>query len=91
MILPDINLLLYAYDKFCPQNSTASSWWSNCLSGMETVGLPHSVALAIEHHAILHTSDADFIRFSGLRWLNPITDIPFSSTNPYRLLSKSIE
>jgi hypothetical protein len=26
------------------------------------------------HDAILHTMDADFIRFEGLRWFNPITD-----------------
>lgn len=30
-------------------------------------------AIAIDHKAVLHTSDADFIRFAGLRWFNPIT------------------
>ena len=30
-------------------------------------------ALVIEHDAVLHTSDADFMRFPGLRWLNPVT------------------
>ena len=30
-------------------------------------------AAAIEHNAVVHTSDADFIRFSGVRWFNPIT------------------
>ena len=28
---------------------------------------------ALEHDAVLHTSDSDFIRFPGLRWFNPIT------------------
>src|SRR5438309_1206857 len=32
-------------------------------------------ALAIEQGAILHTADADFQRFPGLRWLNPITAV----------------
>ena len=32
-------------------------------------------SLAIEHNAILHTADADFLRFPGLRWFNPITGV----------------
>jgi len=28
-------------------------------------------SLATEHNAIVHTADADFLRFSGLRWFNP--------------------
>jgi hypothetical protein len=30
-------------------------------------------ALALEHNAVLHTMDADFIRFPKLKWFNPIT------------------
>lgn len=33
----------------------------------------HLAALAIEYQAVLHTTDADFSRFSGLRWRNPLT------------------
>lgn len=29
-------------------------------------------ALAIEHGATLHTTDRDFARFRGLKWVNPI-------------------
>jgi toxin-antitoxin system PIN domain toxin len=37
-------------------------------------------AVAIEQDAILHTADADFMRFRGLRWLNPLTgDEPAAS------------
>ena len=32
----------------------------------------HLAALAIEHQAELHSNDADFGRFPGLRWHNPI-------------------
>lgn len=32
----------------------------------------HLAALAIEHQAELHTTDADFRRFPGLRWSNPL-------------------
>ena len=30
-------------------------------------------ALALDHGAVLHTADTDFVRFPGLRWFNPIT------------------
>jgi len=33
----------------------------------------HFAALAIEHQAELHSSDADFRRFPGLRWTNPLS------------------
>ena len=32
----------------------------------------HLAALAIEHQAELHSTDADMTRFPGLRWLNPL-------------------
>jgi toxin-antitoxin system PIN domain toxin len=32
----------------------------------------HLAALAVEHQAELHSTDADFHRFRGLRWLNPL-------------------
>ncbi|HJZ69870.1 MAG TPA: TA system VapC family ribonuclease toxin [Blastocatellia bacterium] len=142
MIIPDVNLLLYAYDSDSLFHSEAAAWWEQSLSGTETVGLPQVVvfgflriatnrrvfrnpmtaveaaqhvrswqaqpvvqilepradhvanvlkllerlgtagnlvtdaqiaSLAMEHNAVLHTADADFLRFRGLRWLNPIT------------------
>lgn len=144
MIIPDINLLLYAYDSASPFHAKALAWWEECLSGTEPVGLPHVVvfgflrvgtnarvfqhpltpaeaaghirdwlgqpivkllesdsdhvervlrsveslgsagnlvtdaqiaAIAIEYNAVLHTADADFVRFQSLRWLNPISGI----------------
>ena len=32
----------------------------------------HFAALAIEHHAELHTNDLDFSNCPGLRWKNPL-------------------
>ena len=141
MILPDINLLAYAYNTRAPAHARARAWWEDCLSGNRPVGLPwavmlgylrimtsrrvlvnpygarevlghirswlerppvqvvqpgprhldlleslvteagtaaglttdiHLAALAIEHQAELHSNDADFSRFSGLRWTNPL-------------------
>ena len=39
MIIPDANLLLYAYDANSPHHQRAADWWEQCLSGTETVGL----------------------------------------------------
>lgn len=141
MIVPDVNLLLYAYDADSPFHAKAAAWWQGCLSGTEPVLLPDVVAfgfvrvgtnprafchpmtadeaashvrswlaqevvsipqpapdhvervlglleslgtagnlvtdaqiaaVALESDAVVHTSDADFIRFKGLRWRNPL-------------------
>ena len=141
MILPDVNLLVYAYNSDAPDHARARSWWEDCLSGTATVGLAwtvmlgfvrvmtsrriltdpmlpaeafghvrswleqpqaqivhpggrhlelveqlitsagaagelmtdaHLAALAIELGAELHSNDADFARFPGLRWHNPL-------------------
>ncbi len=143
MILPDINLLVYAYNADAPLHEPAKSWWEGALAGNQTVGLAwlvilgfvrilthpavverplppgkavehvrrwlersqveiiqpgprhldilaglfetlgvganlttdaHLAALAIEHQAELHSSDYDFARFAGLRWVNPLTE-----------------
>lgn len=43
MIVPDLNLLLYAYDASSPFHARARDWWRTCLSGTEAVGLTHAV------------------------------------------------
>lgn len=141
MILPDVNLLVYAYLREAPWHEPARAWWEECLSGQQTIGLAwavvlgyvrlmsspevvqrpippadaledvrawlarpqvqilqpggrhvdimqellrrsaaasrlttdcHLAALAIELQAELHSNDADFARFPGLRWRNPL-------------------
>ena len=141
MILPDINLLVHAYNVESPDHAKARAWWETLLNGTRPVGLAwaailgfvrlttsrqimrnpltveaacahprawlaqpyasivhpgdrhvelvfgllesigaagnlttdaHLAALAIEHQAELHSTDADFGRFSGLKWVNPI-------------------
>ena len=141
MIVPDINLLVYAYNSQSRQHEAARTWWEQLMNGRGTVGLPwvvilgfiriathpgildsplpvgsacsrvlswlarpqttlihpgdrhanilfdfledvgsagnlttdaHLAALAIEHQAELHSTDADMARFRGLRWTNPL-------------------
>jgi len=45
MILPDLNLLLYAYNAQAPQHETARAWWESAINGRELIGLPHEVSL----------------------------------------------
>ena len=143
MIVPDVNLLVYAYNADAPLHAEAKAWWERALSEPTPVGLPwvsalgfvrlmtharvlvspleprtavdhvrewldrpnveplepgprhirifgdllgalgvggnlttdaHLAALAIEHECELHSNDADFARFAGLRWRNPLAD-----------------
>jgi len=43
-------------------------------------------ALALDHDAVLHTVDTDFLRFQGLRWFNPITATGSASLRRTRTL-----
>lgn len=141
MIVPDLNLLLYAHNDGAPQFAEARRWWESLLNGTERVGIPwivavgfvrlstkpavldrpfspenavdtveewfsfphvapldpgpehldqvrsllaaagvagnlvndaHIAALALEHGAEVHSNDADFSRFPGVRWRNPL-------------------
>jgi hypothetical protein len=141
MILPDVNLLVYAHNLRVPEHAKALGWWERCLQGQEGVALAwvviqgfvritthpnifqnplpvadalerveewlslpqvqivhppqshfqtwssqllnlgsagnlttdaHLAALAIERGLILNTTDADFSRFPGLKWKNPL-------------------
>lgn len=39
MIVPDVNLLIYAYDAGSRHHHRARAWWEGCLNGTESVGL----------------------------------------------------
>jgi len=141
MIIPDINLLIYAHNDQAPHHQKAKAWWEGLLNGKTPVGLPwisisgfirlmthprvlsrpldvaqtvehvrswliqepvrilhpgarfeqlfleylvvlgtagnlttdaQLAALAVEHQGELHSADTDFVRFAGLRWINPL-------------------
>ncbi len=46
MIIPDVNLLLYAYNGSSQYHNQAKKWWETCLSGNEPVGLVNPVIFA---------------------------------------------
>jgi toxin-antitoxin system PIN domain toxin len=141
VLIPDVNILVYAYDASSPRHAAARRWWEETLTLLRPVGLPwasvlgfirivtnrrilenpvavdvavtavkswlqhprihlltpganhpdilfrllanlgtagnlttdaHLAALAIEYRAELVSTDADFARFPGLRWFNPL-------------------
>lgn len=46
MIIPDANLLIYAYDSSFPQHPKARGWWERVMNGTEPIGLPWVAVLA---------------------------------------------
>lgn len=57
MILPDINLLVYAYNRHAPHHSEARAWWEGLLNGSQAVGIPWAVVCGfvrlMTHPAVL--------------------------------------
>ncbi|MES2309414.1 MAG: TA system VapC family ribonuclease toxin [Verrucomicrobiota bacterium] len=46
MIIPDANVLIYAYDSTSPYHEKAKKWWEDVLSAEEQIGVPWIVVLA---------------------------------------------
>ena len=40
MIVPDINLLIYAHNKADPQHTAAKDWWESSINNSEPIGIP---------------------------------------------------
>ncbi|HUF62571.1 MAG TPA: type II toxin-antitoxin system VapC family toxin [Verrucomicrobiales bacterium] len=40
MIIPDVNLLIYAHNDQAPQHAKARAWWEGLMNGRTPVGLP---------------------------------------------------
>ena len=45
MIIPDINLLVYAHNQDDERYDAARSWWDNLLEGEESIGIPLAVSV----------------------------------------------
>src|SRR5215468_2718803 len=57
MIVPDVNLTVYAYNDAAPFHARARSWWEVLMSGKHVVGIPWVVTLGfvrlMSHRAVL--------------------------------------
>jgi toxin-antitoxin system PIN domain toxin len=45
VIVPDLNLLIYSYNRKAPQHEAARAWWEGLLKGAEPVAVPWVVVL----------------------------------------------
>jgi toxin-antitoxin system PIN domain toxin len=45
MIVPDVNLLVYAYNEAAPLHGPARAWWEGLLSRTQPIGMPWAVAM----------------------------------------------
>ena len=43
MIVPDVNLLIYAYNDGAPYHDAARRWWEGLINGSERVAMPWAV------------------------------------------------
>lgn len=55
MIIPDVNILVYAYDSTSRWHGRAREWWQRTLVGSESVGIPAVVIMAFIR-LMTHTS-----------------------------------
>jgi len=80
VIVPDANLLLYAYDSSSRFHKPAAAWWKQCLEGVEPVGLCAVVLFAFvrvgtSRRAFEHPMTIDEAALHVRSWLErPVTD-----------------
>lgn len=57
MIVPDLNLLVYAHNTAAPSHEAARTWWSDLMDCERPVGIPWAVSLGfvrlVTHPAVL--------------------------------------
>jgi hypothetical protein len=75
MIVPDINLLVYAYNADAPHHARARLWWEESLSGTQTVGLSWVVCLGFlrlmtNRRVLRHPWEAGKILAAVRSWLD---------------------
>ena len=81
MIVPDANLLLYAYDSSSPFHDRAAAWWRAAMSGSEGVGLCTVVLFAFvrigtSRHAFERPMTIDEASDRVLSWLErPVSEV----------------
>ena len=87
MIVPDINLLIYAYNDGMPHHAAARHWWEDLMNGTERVGVPWVVSTGfvrlMTHHGALASPAApaetvdyvrEWFRFPHVTPVNPGVD-----------------
>ena len=86
MIIPDVNLLIYAYTEQAPENENARRRWETLLNGTEEVGMPWLVTVGFVRNMVnprvfdVHISQIialnivrEWFGYNHIRPLNPGT------------------
>ena len=82
MIIPDVNLLVYAYSADAPHHKAARAWWERLMNGQEEVGLPWVVLcgfirLMTDARVLVHPLNASTALDIVQTWLaRPHVSIP---------------
>jgi predicted nucleic acid-binding protein len=83
MLLPDVNVLIYAFRKDVPQHAVCRAWFDSMILDDARFGISRLAlsgprvtdawfaALAIECGCEWVTTDRDYARFPGLKWSVP--------------------
>jgi uncharacterized protein len=71
VILPDLNLVIYAYNVDAPAHLASRSWWESLLNGSEPVVIPWAVVLGfvrlMTHRTVLRTPMQSTIAVAHVR------------------------
>ena len=71
MILPDVNLVIYAHNADAPDHAAARSWWEGLLNGSDPVVVPWVVVLGfvrlMTHRAVLITPMRPAVAIASVR------------------------
>ena len=87
MIIPDLNLLIYAYNEAAPFHEDAKRWWEELVNGEARVGIPWVVSIGFVRlmthprvlvHPMAPAQAVDFVfewfRFPNVVPIHPGTD-----------------
>lgn len=87
MIVPDLNLLIYAHNEEAPYHASAKAWWEGLVNGEETIGVPWIVStgfirLMTHPRVLVHPATVmravdyvhEWFRFHHVIPLNPGTE-----------------
>lgn len=74
MIVPDINLLIYAHNERASEHAKARQWWEACLNGVTPVGIPWVslsgfLRLMTHPRVLAHPMDVSVAVASVREWL----------------------
>ena len=87
MIVPDLNLVIYAHNDGAPQHDSARQWWEGLVNGVERVGVPWVVSMGFVRlmthpralaHPVTPEEAVDYLRqwfrFPHITPINPGAD-----------------